>query len=393
MLKPSVSRVASLVYFVQGALGISAVALPLYMRRLGLSIEDIALLSAIASTPWFIKIIFGAISDSCPIGSKRRKPYIIIYSLISCLGWLLLALLPFDKVFFTLSLIAANLGFAATDVVTDGLIVENSDKESAQAYQGICWASRGVGAVIAGFVGGWLASRFDYRIVFVVTACLPFLTLLASFSIEEASHEYVGLSHAFRPIFQSLRLLFQPSRSLFWFSILLIVTAFSGSFGTPLFFFMKEKLKFSEFYLGTLMSISWVGAIIGSLAYLKYFRKVSYEKALLWAVIINSGSTFFCLLILKYYSAAFWLFLVGGFLSYLTFLPLMASAARLTHGTDVESSLFSILMSVYNLGTIASMWWGGYMFERIGLVWLMSLSGIISLAGLLILGKIRFSAD
>ncbi|MDD5084874.1 MAG: MFS transporter [Candidatus Omnitrophica bacterium] len=393
MLKPSVSRVASLVYFAQGALGISAVALPLYMRRLGLSIEDITVLTAIASTPWFIKIIFGALSDSCPIGGKRRKPYIIAYSLISCLGWFLLAVLPFSKIFFALSLIAANLGFAATDVVTDGLIVENSDKDSAQAYQGICWTSRGVGAVIAGFLGGWLASRFDYRLVFVITACLPLVALLASLGIEEASHKYVGLRYAFRPILQSLKLLFRTRGPLFWFSILLIVTAFSGSFGTPLFFFMKEKLKFSEFYLGTLMSVSWVGAIIGSLVYLKYFSKVSYQKALLWAVIINSGSTFFCLLILKYYSAAFFLFLIGGFLSYLTFLPLMASAARLTHGTDVESSLFSILMSVYNLGTIASMWWGGYMFERIGLVWLISLSGAISLLGLLVLKKIRFGTD
>ena len=53
----------------------------------------------------------------------------------------------------------ANLGLAATDVITDGLVVEYSRKGTAQTYQGIAWGARSVGSILSGYLGGILAAK------------------------------------------------------------------------------------------------------------------------------------------------------------------------------------------------------------------------------------------
>ena len=70
---------AGLVYFVQGALGIAGIALPLYLRAQGFSITKIAFITSVSSAPWFFKIAYGAISDAFPLWRLRRKPYLIIF--------------------------------------------------------------------------------------------------------------------------------------------------------------------------------------------------------------------------------------------------------------------------------------------------------------------------
>lgn len=88
-----IAILAAIVYFIQGALGVAGVALPLYLQSLGWSIPKIAQVTSIIGFPWIFKIVYGFISDSFPIYGYRRKPYLIICSVLSSLGWLLLIML------------------------------------------------------------------------------------------------------------------------------------------------------------------------------------------------------------------------------------------------------------------------------------------------------------
>ena len=154
---------AGLVYFSQGALGIAGITLPIFLRKLGWSIPEITTLTSLVGFPWVLKILYGLFSDTVPIFGYRRKSHLIIYSVIAAVGWFGLALLPADKVWIFLSLTIANLGFAATDVVTDGLIVEHSTPTTSPVYQGIAWGSRSGGAIVSGILGGWLARSEERR--------------------------------------------------------------------------------------------------------------------------------------------------------------------------------------------------------------------------------------
>ena len=62
-----------------------------FMRHYGLSIANVGVVTSTISLPWILKPVYGAISDKFPIGGRRRKPYIILTSLLAALLWLVLA--------------------------------------------------------------------------------------------------------------------------------------------------------------------------------------------------------------------------------------------------------------------------------------------------------------
>ena len=148
--KNQVAVFAAVIYFIQGALGISAIAMPVYFRRLGWSIADITIVSSLISLPWIFKILYGFLSDSFPLASYRRKSYLFFFLTCSILGWCSLSFFGLDQKSIVFALWIANLGFAGTDVITDGLIVENSEGEWSRIYQSLAWGARSLGSVLTG---------------------------------------------------------------------------------------------------------------------------------------------------------------------------------------------------------------------------------------------------
>src|SRR3990167_3123560 len=136
-LDRSVVLLASAVYFVQGALSLTGIALPLYLRARGWGIPEISTYAFVTGLPWTLKILYGAISDGVPLGGRRRKPYLMIASLLSFGAWLALACAPHHSGLLYALGITASLGFAITDVVTDAVIVEKTTLETTRLYQSL----------------------------------------------------------------------------------------------------------------------------------------------------------------------------------------------------------------------------------------------------------------
>jgi len=70
-------------------------------------------------------------------------------------------------------------------------------------------------------------------------------------------------------------------------------------------------------------------------------------------------------------------------------LPLLSAAAKLSHGTGVESSLFAVLASLYNLGLACSGLAGGLIYEWIGLHGLILVTAVFLLSGFFIVPRMR----
>ncbi len=316
----SVAWLTGIVYFVQGALGIAGIALPLYLRAQGFSVTKIAFITSVSVSPWFFKIIYGAISDALPIGGLRRKPHLLICCFLSSLGWILLGILPPNEHWLIMSMIIANLGLAATDVITDGFIVEYSRKGTAQFYQSISWGARSFGAVVSGYLGGVLAAQKPAQSVFLITAMLPLISLVAVLFLgERPRHHRIKLGNILVPILDSLRRI--VSGELKWFLLLLLIISNSVAIGTPLFFYMREMLRFDEIALGVLSSIAWFGAVIGCFCFLKFFRRAPLRQALYWAIGVGFADILLALMI-QNYPNAFVVSLISGILGYMVLLPL-----------------------------------------------------------------------
>jgi MFS family permease len=382
-----ITFIASIVYFAQGALGISGVALPLYLRSLKWSVAEITAITSIAAAPWLLKILYGLISDTFPLFGFRRKSYLMLCSVVSAVGWISLVFMPPEKHWILMSLMLTNFGFAATDVITDGLIVEHSTGISSPIYQAIAWGSRSFGAVMSGFLGGWLAAHWAPQDIFVLTMFLPLTVMVSVMWIRERKFERSPFRSAFSPVKRCAGLIIRDN--LKWFTAILFVVSISASIGIPFFFFMRETLGFKETFLGLLSSLGWGGAMVGSVIYGRWLRHISPKTTLRWAILMNAFNILGTLLIKNEATALTFVF-IGGIMGCLVMLPIMSSAAALTHHTGVESTLFAVLMSVFNLGQIVFGFLGGKFFGVFGLYPLIILTGVIAIGGILFVEKLNF---
>jgi len=383
-----VAILAGCVYFLQGALGLTAVALPIYLRNSGLSIREITTLTSLAAIPWVIKIIYGLISDTIPLFSYRRKSYLILFAIFACVGWWGLAVLPGLKFFVFLALTLSNLGLAATDVITDGYIVEHSESEKSHIFQSIAWGFRSFGAIISGYLGGWMTEHIAPQKIFMIASFLPVLVIIISFNLVERKFLKSPFQSVKEPLMKCFQLLKQPL--ILNFIFLLLLSQVASSFGMPFFFYMKEKLQFGESFLGTLISLGWIGVVLTSFFYAKYLKHLKPKTILYWAFLFNAINILSTFFIYNQLSALILVF-IGGVLACLTLLPIMSVSAMLSHNTGVEGTLFAVLMSIHNLGQIIFAYVGGVLYERIGLWPLVGGSAIITALGLILI--MRFNLE
>jgi len=375
----------AIVYFVQGALTLTSVALPIFLREmLDLSIPQIAVLMAIASIPWTLKPIYGVLTDYYPIHGKRRKPYILMMTGLASLGWLLTAI---NGSYWTVLLaqIAAALGIAATDVAIDGLAVEKSTPKNKGLIQSVCWGSRSVGAVAAGITGGVLLSFISARAVFFITALLPLLAFSAALFVKEKSHpktkEHLGafvgkLLHSYGKM-----------PLLWWTALFLLVWYAAPSFGTPLFFYLKDALGVSEAQLGLLTSVSSFGGIVGALLFSNWLDRISQKKLFITLIFLSSALALVFYAVLGLVSAIIVYFL-NGMLAILITIASMKLIVGVCP-SRFEATTFALMTSITNLGSgVFAGALGGYLYAMIGYENLILLNAGWSLLPLVLVPKI-----
>lgn len=415
-------RLFGIIYFVQGILGLSGLAFTFYLNDvMKLSVVQITTMASITTIPWTIKPLYGMISDSFPlIKGLRRKPYIILGCLTASIGWFIFLKGAFALSYSTLiiGMMIEALGIAFTDVVCDGLCVQKSPTEEiAKSIQNICWGSRTVGALIGGFGSGWLCehnivkdfvlfihnllSQYGYSYllqpylylfsnayitIFMITMILPLLPFMSALFVSEDLIEEkskIGFKHSLKVLGVAMA----TEKKLMIAAFFIFIWNLSQiSFGTPFTIFMKTRLGFSELFIGTLITLGSIGSLVGMLLYSLYLHNVTLKKILKWTILIGALSTLTMFFILDSTSAMI-VFLIGGVISYVAFIPTM-SVAVLATPKDAEASVYALLMSLANLGGLLATYLGGHLYEIIGLKPLILLAAATSLLPLLVLNQL-----
>lgn len=332
------------VYFVQAVVGISSVAQFLYTRNeLKLDFIELGLLGAIPIVAWSMKPIYGFITDLVPIYGYRRKIYLHIMPLVTMASWLVIWKFGYSFETFAIPLLTANIGLGFTDVICDGLVVENSTKDTVGKYQTLCWGSLSIGAIVSSFFSGFLIQReiFSIREMFLITAFVPLITFALSFTIKEIknSHNFdsqdfkvnknyiylaivallatIYLVSPFNQIdrsISSLLIIFTwlawvgiyfrhlvhgkaTSSAIFYAALFLFLWRFTPSFGAPWEDFYINQLHIDPEKYGFFGIISYLGWFLGSMIYIRYLDKFNLKKLLTWTVILSGIVSFSQLLI------------------------------------------------------------------------------------------------
>ncbi|KAG2545268.1 hypothetical protein PVAP13_9KG421249 [Panicum virgatum] len=293
----------AIVYFVQGVLGLSRLAVSFYLKDdLHLGPAETAVISGFSALPWLVKPLYGFISDSIPLFGYRRRSYLFLSGLLGALSWSLMATIVDDKYSAALSIILGSLAVAVSDVVVDSMVVERARGESQStsgSLQSLCWGSSAFGGVVSAYFSGSFVDTYGVRFVFGVTALLPLMTSTVavlvnedrltleerSFSLSVSSSELIERSK--QRIMQIWNSVKQPS--IFLPTLFIFLWQATPQSDSAMFFFTTNKLGFSPEFLGRVTLVTSVASLLGIGLYNSFLKEVPLRKIFLVTTVLGSA--------------------------------------------------------------------------------------------------------
>uniref|UniRef100_A0A383VQ58 Major facilitator superfamily (MFS) profile domain-containing protein n=1 Tax=Tetradesmus obliquus TaxID=3088 RepID=A0A383VQ58_TETOB len=394
----------SMVYFVQGILGLSRLALSFFFKDdLGVEPAQVAVLVGLAGLPWVVKPLYGFISDSVPLFGYRRRSYLLLCGLAGSASWLALATLVHSPGGAVAAMLLGSLSTACSDVVVDSLVVERARGEpmaTAGSLQSLCWASSAVGGIASAYFSGSLVQDYGAHTVFAVTAVFPLIVSASALLIDEqrivtsrtpaaansSSNTNKGLLPAVSSggsggsgssgssltvrqraaavlgesvVAQGLALWGAvKQRNILLPTVFVFLWQATPTADTAMFYFYTNQLHFTPEFLGRVQLAGSVARLAGVVLYNGVFKKVPLKRMLLWAMLLGVGLGSTQLLLVSGANRALGLsdelFVLGDsviltVLGQVSFMPILVLAARLCP-EGVEATLFATLMSILNAG-------------------------------------------
>lgn len=364
---PEARRLALLfavVYFAEGMYGLPDQTITVSFKDQSLKADQVANFFLIASIPWFIKPIYGLLSDFVPLLGRRRKSYLLLAPLLACSVGLVVGLSaeqPYWRLLFLYT--AMGLGLAFTDVVTDGLMVESGKPLGLTGvFQSVQWASVTCASILVGALGGHLAEHRDLHAAFVLAALFPVMVVLmtAVFVREpRVPFDRAALRQTWADVRVGL-----AHRSLWLAAGFIFLFNFSPSFGPAFLFYQTDVMGFSQSFIGILASLSSVASVAGAFIYAPLSRRLPLRPLINLAIGLSVLATLAYLLYRGERSAVAVHLVWGctGMITQLAFLDLAAKACP----ERLEATFFALLMAVFNLGTQASQNVGAHLYTLLG---------------------------
>lgn len=356
-------------YFVQGALGISRLAISFFLKDdLHLSPASSSALMGIAIIPWLIKPVYGAVSDIFPIYNLRRKPYLVIASIIGTASWLSLATLVNDVPSVVLATTCASFSNAFTDVVVDSLVVEKSRGVStakAGELQSLCWGVSAFGGLLTAYFSGSLIEHFGTRGIFLITAFLPLITGVLSYIYideqpvapanpqeKESGDTLVNtFKTKFIDLFNVLKL-----KSVYLPTLFVFLWQATPNTDSALFYFQTNVLNFGPEFLGSVRLTCSIASLLGIALFNTTLKQLPIKSIMKWSTIISVPLSLTQVLLVTRWNLELGIpdkmfalvdSAVLTVLGQVAFMPTLVLAARISP-IGVEAIFFASLMSIYN---------------------------------------------
>ncbi|KAH6808893.1 Major facilitator superfamily protein [Perilla frutescens var. frutescens] len=363
----------AMVYFVQGVLGLSRIAVNFYLKDdLHLDPAETAIISGVSSLPWLVKPLYGFISDSIPLFGYRRRSYLVLSGLLGALSWGLMATFVATKYGVAFCILLGSLSVAFSDVVVDSMVVERARGESQSmsgSLQSLCWGSSAFGSIVSSYFSGSLVGAYGVRFVFGLTALLPLITSAVAVLVREQpvsgsmrgqnSESNTGfLASSKSSMIQLWNAVKQPN--VFLPTLFIFAWQATPQSDSAMFYFTTNKLGFTPEFLGRVKFVTSVASLLGVGLYNGYLKTVRLRKIFMVTTIIGTALGMTQVLLVTGLNRKFGIsdewFAIGDsliltVLGQLSFMPVLVLAAKLCP-EGVEATLFATLMSICNAGSV-----------------------------------------
>ena len=390
---PEARRLAllfAIVYFAQGMIYLPDQVVAIVFKERGLTAGQLAAFVWITTIPWFIKPLYGLLSDFVPLFGTRRRSYFLIMSggaALAAAGVSLMPQAPYVALATMITLLWLGVGF--TDVLTDALMVENGKRVGLTgAFQSVQWGALSAASILVGVGGGYLAERRAFAAAFAVVAGFPVVSfLMALLVVREppTRPNLEGFGETWTAVRQAL-----GRRDLWAVAGFTFFWAFSPSFGPAFFYYETDVLGFSQTFIGVLSSLGATASIAGAWAYARLSRRLSLKRLIVWSI----GAAVLGMLAYLVYRgpvSAVIITVVFGAIGMTTQLAFMDLAAKACP-RHAEATFFALLMSVYNLGMRSGEWTGANLYDWLGYAPLVLISTACTAAAWLLVPLVPIDA-
>jgi len=359
----------AIVYVVEGIgqarVGIIYQPLTHYLKVTGWTPLEVTAYFAALNFPWIIKPLYGLISDFVPLFGYRRKSYLIVSSIcaVGAYAWIARLTEPSE---FALLLVLTSYAMATASTLCGALLAENGQSlRLSSTFVSQQWLWFYIAIMASSYLGGALVEHLSalsaLQAAAAIAAVAPIAMVLASlFLLDE--RKVTASGREMRRTFQSI-VAASKSAKLYIVALFLFLYSFAPGFGTPLYYFMTDELKFSQSYIGILGSIASAGWIAGAVAHRWFLRKMSSKALLYLSIVLGTLSAASFLMLADEVTAAIVNFANGAAM-------MIATIASLTLAADYcpkrsEGFAFAGLMSIMNLADLASNNVGAFLYEHV----------------------------
>jgi MFS family permease len=359
----------AIVYVVEGIgqarFGVIFQPLSYFLKVKGWTPVEVTAYFAVLNFPWVIKPVFGLVSDFVPLFGYRRKSYLILSSLVAAGAYAWIAYLTEPSEFATL-LVLTSYAMATSSTLCGALLAENGRSfREGSTLVGQQWLWFNIAVMASAFSGGFLVQYLSptraVQAAAAIAAIAPIAVVMSSLVLldePKSKIDRVELRRTFASIVEAAQ-----SRRLWGIALFLFLYAFAPGFGTPLYYYMTDTLKFSQEYIGILGSISSVGWIAGGLLYYVLLQRMNSKSLLYLSIVLGTVAAASFLLLTDELSAAVVNFASGV----AAMIATIASLSLAAHYCPrrAEGFAFAGLMSVMNLADIFSTNAGAFLYERV----------------------------
>lgn len=296
-----------------------------------------------AGLAWYVKPIFGIVTDAFPLFGTRRQSYMLIGAVFGTLGWIVLTFTPHEAYAMLAVVIGINVFMAIASTVTGGFMVEVAQSSEASGRltavrQFVMQACGIVTSPIAGFL-----ASIAFAWTTGASAAIMFLLVpVTIWFLNEPRHPPQPLG-VVRDQFRNI----VNARAMWGAAGLMLLYYAAPGFGTAMFYKQQNQLHMTtemQGWLGLAVSIIGVGTAV---LYGWACERLNLRTLLFAAIGLSTATT----VLYIYYASiplAFTIDTINAFGGTLAELALMDLAVRATPAGS-EGLGFSLMVSVRNL--------------------------------------------
>jgi MFS family permease len=355
--------------------GLASLPLILYLKEtLHLEANGLAIFQTVAFLPWVIKPAYGLIIDRFPLFGYQTKGYLLTcFGLTTALFLGLGSIGSYSLIALVIGSVAVSTCIAFSDVVADKLmVVEGQRRGKTDVLQAAQWTAFGLGGAVMQYTGGWLAERFSLSVAFLCSAIAPLMGLLAILLLlkERKVEEQKLVAQT-----GGVRKLWAAMKSRQFLAIAGFVICFGLVPTPPVFFYVRDTLKFTESFIGTLGAIQFLGMGLGALAFGIMSQRIEHYHPLAIAVGFNV-ITILSFSLMRDRDTAIFVHFFSGLTSMISVLGLFDYVARACPVGN-EGTIYAAIVSVNNLAGNLGFVLGSWMYVSHVEFYLIAIAGAI----------------